>query len=131
MGSDGVCTDSAGTCAGSDVVSGGAEGVSADACSDEIGSAAASRGALQYALRQFSDLHLCSPVYLQLKAVSSEAKTLAVPVKDIAAAIVIHKHFVRYLFFIFKRCSLLFMNIPLLPYIKVCILTLKTVRIKY
>ena len=32
------------------------------------------------------------------KAVSSEAKTLAVPVKDIAAAIVIHKHFVRYLF---------------------------------
>ena len=65
------------------------------------------------------------------KAVSSEAKTLAVPVKDIAAAIVIHKHFVRYLFFIFKRCSLLFMNIPLLPYIKVCILTLKTVRIKY
>lgn len=30
-------------------------------------------GALQYALRQFSDLHLCSPVYLQLKAVSSEA----------------------------------------------------------
>ena len=120
MGSDGVCTDSAGTCAGSDVVSEGAEGVSADACSDEIGSAAASRAAVSV-----------SPVYLQLKAVSSEAKTLAVPVKDIAAAIVIHKHFVRYLFFIFKRCSLLFMNIPLLPYIKVCILTLKTVRIKY
>ena len=46
MGSDGVCTDSAGTCAGSDVVSGGAEGVSADACSDEIGSAAASRAAV-------------------------------------------------------------------------------------
>ena len=115
MGSDGVCTDSAGTCAGSDVVSGGAEGVSADACSDEIGSAAASRAA----------------VSVYDKAVSSEAKTLAVPVKDIAAAIVIHKHFVRYLFFIFKRCSLLFMNIPLLPYIKVCILNLKTVRIKY
>ena len=46
MGSDGVCTDSAGACAGSDVVSGGAEGVSADACSDEIGSAAASRAAV-------------------------------------------------------------------------------------
>ena len=48
MGSDGVCTDSAGTCTGSDVVSGGAEGISADACagSDEIDSAAASRAAV-------------------------------------------------------------------------------------
>ena len=79
----------------------------------------------------FSQFQLGKLIGVSDKAVSSEAKTLAVPVKDIAAAIVIHKHFVRYLFFIFKRCSLLFMNIPLLPYIKVCILTLKTVRIKY
>ncbi len=82
--------------------SGGAEGVSADACSDE--------SAL---------LPLPGQLFLFLTRLSLlRQKTLAVPVKDIAAAIVIHKHFVRYLFFIFKRCSLLFMNIPLLPLYK-------------
>ena len=49
------------------------------------------------------------------KDVPSAARTPAGPARDRAAAMVTHKHFVRYLFFIFKRCSLLSMNIPLLP----------------
>ncbi|WP_416386001.1 hypothetical protein [Blautia glucerasea] len=130
LGSDGsgVSVGSAGASVGS----AGSDGASVGSEDGSSASAGASEtvGAVSSAVVFPCVSSVCITVSVPDKDASSAAKIPTGPFMDTAAAMVIHKHFVRYLFFIFKRCSLLSMNIPLLPYIKVCILTSKAVRIK-